>query len=81
MYNILKFSNGATIYQYAGKVRRHVDQISDEDMVEIAKDFLSRLQDAAALLKEQDDLIEDAHFKGYCEGYDARTMEQNEDLI
>ena len=44
MYNILKFSNGATIYQYSGKVRRHDNQISDEDMVEIAKDFLSRLQ-------------------------------------
>ena len=43
--------------------------------------FIGVVEDAAALLKEQDDLIEDAHFKGYCEGYDTRTMEQNEDLI
>lgn len=36
---------------------------------------------ALALLKEQDDLIEEAHFKGYSEGYDEAYNTMLGDII
>ena len=39
------------------------------------------LQNAIALLKEQDDLIEEAHFKGYSEGYDEAYNTMIGDII
>ena len=41
----------------------------------------SLCDDVLALLKEQDDLIEEAHFKGYSEGYDEAYNTMIGDII
>lgn len=51
------------------------------DSREMFADFARDINEGIVLLKEQDDLIEEAHFKGYSEGYDEAYDTMIGDII
>jgi len=53
MYNVLRFTDGRVVIQYAGKIRRHEDQITDEEMAIIGAMLIKVLESTKEIENEE----------------------------